>query len=173
MFPELFNQLENHSEIGNAQNESPVEKQQLALPAPVEEERLVPDRDLVRLPPPPEWSVREEPIQVQSSIKIEKFLLSSFQIDPTLSSPPAQPFTDSDSSCCQNRVESPVQIINQDRDNQSYVFQQNNIQISATFISVRLTPENLNFPAIQEELEGHQVRNKILLMQALRWVGDC
>ena len=75
MFPELFNQLENHSEIGNAQNESPFEKQQLALPAPVEEERLVPDRDLVRLPPPPEWSVRDEQIQVQRNIKIEKDLI--------------------------------------------------------------------------------------------------
>ena len=159
--------------MGNAENERPVEKQQLALPAPVEEQRLVPDRDLVQLPPPPDWSVREEQIQVQRNIKLKKILLSSFQIDPTLNSPPAQPFSDSDPSWFQKRVESPVQIINQDRDNQSHMFQLNNIQMSATLISVRLTPENLNFPAIQEELEGHQVRNKILLMQALRWVGDC
>ena len=33
-----------------------------------------------------------------------------------------------------------------------------------------LTAEKLNYEAIQEELAGHSVRAKILLMQALRWV---
>ena len=33
-----------------------------------------------------------------------------------------------------------------------------------------LKAEKLNYEAIQEELAGHSVRAKILLMQALRWV---
>ena len=33
-----------------------------------------------------------------------------------------------------------------------------------------LTAEKLNYEAIQEELAGHSVRAKVLLMQALRWV---
>ena len=61
--------------MGNTENERPVEKQQLALPAPVEEQRPVPDRDHVQLPPPPDWSVRKEQIQVQRNIKIEKDLI--------------------------------------------------------------------------------------------------
>ena len=33
-----------------------------------------------------------------------------------------------------------------------------------------LKAERLNYEAIQEELAGHSVRAKVLLMQALRWV---
>ena len=33
-----------------------------------------------------------------------------------------------------------------------------------------LKAEKLNYEAIQEELSGHSVRAKVLLMQALRWV---
>ena len=34
-----------------------------------------------------------------------------------------------------------------------------------------LKAEKLNYEAIQEELSGHSVRAKVLLMQALRWVN--
>ena len=80
MFPELFNQLENHSEIGNAENENQVENKQLALPAPAEDERLVPDRDLVQLPPPPDWSVREDPLQVKRNVKLKRNFLNYFRL---------------------------------------------------------------------------------------------
>lgn len=35
-----------------------------------------------------------------------------------------------------------------------------------------LKAEKLNYEAIQEELGGHSVRAKVLLMQALRWVTE-
>ena len=35
---------------------------------------------------------------------------------------------------------------------------------------VPLSPDKLNYQAIHEELEGHSVRGKLLLLQALRWV---
>ena len=37
---------------------------------------------------------------------------------------------------------------------------------------VELCGEKLNYLAIHEELEGHSVRGKLLLMQALRWVNN-
>ena len=72
LFPELFNQLENHSEMQNAENERQVERRPLALPAPGDQDRqMLPhhDRDLEQLPPPPDWSVREEQIQVNCKMK--------------------------------------------------------------------------------------------------------
>ena len=36
--------------------------------------------------------------------------------------------------------------------------------------TVKLSVATLNYMAIQEELEGHNVRGKLLLIQALRWV---
>ena len=36
---------------------------------------------------------------------------------------------------------------------------------------VPLSPDKLNYQAIHEELEGHSVRGKLLLLQALRWVN--
>ena len=37
---------------------------------------------------------------------------------------------------------------------------------------VPLSPDKLNYQAIHEELEGHSVRGKLLLLQALRWVNQ-
>ena len=42
--------------------------------------------------------------------------------------------------------------------------------VSAPSSDVPLSPDKLNYPAIHEELEGHSVRGKLLLLQALRWV---
>ena len=44
--------------------------------------------------------------------------------------------------------------------------------VSAPSSDVPLSPDKLNYPAIHEELEGHSVRGKLLLLQALRWVKD-
>ena len=42
----------------------------------------------------------------------------------------------------------------------------------STQANAHLCAEKLNYIAIQEELEGHSVRGKLLLMQALRWVKN-
>ena len=153
LFPELFNQLDT-------QGDGP--QQQLALPPPeashlvaeeygVGDDHLVPEednhlihplpvRDLEQLPPPPDWSVRE----------------NTLEVDPTLRSPPAQCDGHHAQVWLHDRQGDHLEGGGENHENQNR--------------AVRLTPENLNFPAIQEDLEGHQVRSKILLMQALRWV---
>ena len=43
-------------------------------------------------------------------------------------------------------------------------------QPQSSYLSdVKLSADKLNYQAIHEELEGHSVRGKLLLMQALRW----
>ena len=42
--------------------------------------------------------------------------------------------------------------------------------LSNNLVEVKVNAKKLNYMAIHEELEGHSVRGKLLLMQALRWV---
>ena len=57
-----------------------------------------------------------------------------------------------------------------DDDNKVLVPSNNVKQLQSSSLSdVKLSADKLNYEAIHEELEGHSVRGKLLLMQALRW----
>ena len=57
-----------------------------------------------------------------------------------------------------------------DVDNRVLVPSNNVQQLQSSSLSdVKLSADKLNYEAIHEELEGHSVRGKLLLMQALRW----